>query len=94
MRGGSGGGGCASLPLCLALALVLIFSTATFSDASRRGGGGGAYDEFEIGRDTRRPSSGHFADQYLPRKRFPVPVSGPSRKHNDIGLQSWTSSVP
>ncbi|EXB41006.1 hypothetical protein L484_020741 [Morus notabilis] len=34
--------------------------------------------------------SGHFLD-YLP-KRIPIPYSGPSRKHNDIGLQSWRSS--
>ncbi|WOG97248.1 hypothetical protein DCAR_0416588 [Daucus carota subsp. sativus] len=27
---------------------------------------------------------------FLPR-RIPLPTSSPSRKHNDIGLQSWTS---
>ncbi|KAM6590601.1 hypothetical protein CsatA_013206 [Cannabis sativa] len=34
--------------------------------------------------------SGHFMN-FLP-KRFPIPKSGPSRKHNDIGLQSWRSA--
>ncbi|KAG2716336.1 hypothetical protein I3843_03G123400 [Carya illinoinensis] len=33
--------------------------------------------------------SGHFLG-FLPR-RIPIPASGPSRKHNDIGLQSWGS---
>ncbi|KAB1210294.1 Protein IDA-LIKE 2 [Morella rubra] len=33
--------------------------------------------------------SGHFLG-FLPR-RIPIPVSGPSRKHNDIGLKSWRS---
>ncbi|KAL3728918.1 hypothetical protein ACJRO7_033496 [Eucalyptus globulus] len=33
---------------------------------------------------------GHFLG-FLPR-HFPIPASGPSRKHNDIGLQSRTSS--
>lgn len=33
--------------------------------------------------------SGHFLG-FLPR-RIPIPASGPSRKHNDIGLQSWRS---
>ncbi|KAB2055812.1 hypothetical protein ERO13_A11G055800v2 [Gossypium hirsutum] len=32
---------------------------------------------------------GHFLG-FLPR-RFPIPASGPSRKHNDLGLQSWRS---
>ncbi|CAA7034791.1 unnamed protein product [Microthlaspi erraticum] len=30
---------------------------------------------------------------FLPR-HFPVPASGPSRKHNDIGLLSWHRSSP
>ncbi|KAJ0242104.1 Protein IDA-LIKE 2 [Hirschfeldia incana] len=30
---------------------------------------------------------------FLPR-HFPVPASGPSRKHNDIGLLSWDRSSP
>ncbi|ESQ31413.1 hypothetical protein EUTSA_v10005301mg [Eutrema salsugineum] len=30
---------------------------------------------------------------FLPR-HFPVPASGPSRKHNDIGLLSWHGSSP
>lgn len=34
-------------------------------------------------------NSGHFLG-FLP-KRMPIPASGPSRKHNDIGLQSWRS---
>lgn len=33
---------------------------------------------------------GHFSG-FLPR-HFPIPASGPSRKHNDIGSRSWTSS--
>ncbi|KAE7998278.1 hypothetical protein FH972_002837 [Carpinus fangiana] len=33
--------------------------------------------------------SGHFLG-FLPR-RIPIPASGPSRKHNDIGLKSWRS---
>ncbi|KAJ0249148.1 Protein IDA-LIKE 4 [Hirschfeldia incana] len=32
---------------------------------------------------------GHFLG-FLPR-HFPVPASGPSRKHNDIGLQAFLS---
>ncbi|EEF28977.1 conserved hypothetical protein [Ricinus communis] len=32
---------------------------------------------------------GHFLN-FLPR-HFPIPTSGPSRRHNDIGLQSWRS---
>ncbi|XP_021899937.1 protein IDA-LIKE 2 [Carica papaya] len=35
-------------------------------------------------------NTGHFLG-FLPR-HFPIPTSGPSRKHNDIGLQSWRSS--
>ncbi|GMN32932.1 hypothetical protein TIFTF001_003878 [Ficus carica] len=34
--------------------------------------------------------SGHFLD-FLP-KGIPIPSSGPSRKHNDIGLQSYSTS--
>ncbi|KAG2327081.1 hypothetical protein Bca4012_036034 [Brassica carinata] len=30
---------------------------------------------------------------FLPR-HFPVPASGPSRKHNDIGLLTWDRSSP
>ncbi|KAL5555670.1 hypothetical protein UlMin_037906 [Ulmus minor] len=33
--------------------------------------------------------SGHFLG-FLPKR--PIPYSGPSRKHNDIGLQSRSSS--
>ncbi|KAL5752078.1 hypothetical protein ACOSQ2_022585 [Xanthoceras sorbifolium] len=33
--------------------------------------------------------TGHFLG-FLPR-HFPIPASGPSRKHNDIGLKSWRS---
>ncbi|KAI4294767.1 hypothetical protein MLD38_040904 [Melastoma candidum] len=33
---------------------------------------------------------GHFLE-YLPRG-IPIPYSGPSRKHNDIGLQSSSTS--
>ncbi|GKV35453.1 hypothetical protein SLEP1_g43716 [Rubroshorea leprosula] len=33
--------------------------------------------------------TGHFLG-FLPR-HFPIPASGPSRKHNDLGLQSWRS---
>ncbi|KAL4387024.1 hypothetical protein GQ457_09G011760 [Hibiscus cannabinus] len=39
-----------------------------------------------------RPNSqytGHFLG-FLPR-HFPIPASVPSRKHNDLGLQSWAS---
>ncbi|XP_059624793.1 protein IDA-LIKE 2-like [Cornus florida] len=32
---------------------------------------------------------GHFMG-FLPR-RIPIPSSGPSRKHNVIGLESWRS---
>ncbi|KAG7034431.1 Protein IDA-LIKE 2, partial [Cucurbita argyrosperma subsp. argyrosperma] len=36
----------------------------------------------------KKPHSyGHFFG-FLPR-RIPIPASGPSRKHNDIGLRSW-----
>lgn len=34
-------------------------------------------------------NSGHFLG-FLPR--MPIPFSGPSRKHNDIGLKSWGRS--
>ncbi|PRQ49277.1 hypothetical protein RchiOBHm_Chr2g0120121 [Rosa chinensis] len=33
--------------------------------------------------------SGHFLG-FLPR-RIPIPASGPSRKHNGIGLKAWRS---
>ncbi|XVF61875.1 hypothetical protein PTKIN_Ptkin08bG0169400 [Pterospermum kingtungense] len=33
--------------------------------------------------------TGHFMG-FLPR-HLPIPASGPSRKHNDLGLQSWRS---
>ncbi|KAL4379069.1 hypothetical protein GQ457_02G017520 [Hibiscus cannabinus] len=33
--------------------------------------------------------AGHFSG-FLPR-HFPIPASGPSRKHNDLGLQTWKS---
>ncbi|WOG82118.1 hypothetical protein DCAR_0101280 [Daucus carota subsp. sativus] len=36
-----------------------------------------------------RPNSGHFLNN-MPR-RMPIPFSGPSRRHNDIGLESWNS---
>ncbi|KAI3418317.1 uncharacterized protein J3R85_013793 [Psidium guajava] len=42
------------------------------------------------GHPTKSQSIGHFSG-YLPRG-LPVPASGPSRKHNDIGLQSSRSS--
>ncbi|KAJ4838239.1 hypothetical protein Tsubulata_011306 [Turnera subulata] len=32
---------------------------------------------------------GHFLN-FLPR-HLPIPASGPSRKHNEIGLQGWKS---
>ncbi|KAJ8769095.1 hypothetical protein K2173_000870 [Erythroxylum novogranatense] len=32
---------------------------------------------------------GHYLN-FLPR-HFPIPTSGPSRRHNDVGLQSWKS---
>ncbi|KAL4276746.1 hypothetical protein HN51_059399 [Arachis hypogaea] len=35
---------------------------------------------------------GHFFG-FLPR-RMPFPYSSPSRKHNDIGLQSYSSTSP
>ncbi|CAN0877496.1 hypothetical protein LINGRAHAP2_LOCUS11918 [Linum grandiflorum] len=31
---------------------------------------------------------GHFTD-FLPRHLHLIPTSGPSRRHNDIGLQAW-----
>lgn len=34
-------------------------------------------------------STGHFLG-FLPR-HLPIPASGPSRKHNNLGLQSWRS---
>ncbi|EOA14286.1 hypothetical protein CARUB_v10027449mg [Capsella rubella] len=39
------------------------------------------------------PSSSKQFLGFLPR-HFPVPASGPSRKHNDIGLLSWHRSSP
>ncbi|KAI4365520.1 hypothetical protein MLD38_021499 [Melastoma candidum] len=42
----------------------------------------------------RQPEEiGHFLG-YLPRAEIPIPYSGPSRKHNDIGLQSSSASSP
>ncbi|KMT09205.1 hypothetical protein BVRB_6g133070 [Beta vulgaris subsp. vulgaris] len=37
----------------------------------------------------RYSNSGHFLG-FFP-KRYPVPSSAPSRKHNDLGLQNWRS---
>ncbi|KAB2617310.1 protein IDA-LIKE 4-like [Pyrus ussuriensis x Pyrus communis] len=34
-------------------------------------------------------NSGHFLG-FFPRRK-PIPASGPSRKHNGIGLRSWRS---
>ncbi|CAN8251617.1 unnamed protein product [Cochlearia groenlandica] len=42
--------------------------------------------------DVVSPSSRQFLG-FLPR-HFPVQASGPSRKHNDIGLLSWDRSSP
>ncbi|XVF58728.1 hypothetical protein PTKIN_Ptkin07bG0090200 [Pterospermum kingtungense] len=33
--------------------------------------------------------TGHFLG-FLPR-HLPIPASGPSRKHNNLGLQNWRS---
>ncbi|KAF8011932.1 hypothetical protein BT93_I0149 [Corymbia citriodora subsp. variegata] len=46
---------------------------------------------FKVNGDHPKSQSiGHFSG-YLPRG-LPIPASGPSRKHNDIGLQSSRSS--
>ncbi|KAK4780431.1 hypothetical protein SAY87_016537 [Trapa incisa] len=51
-----------------------------------------ARNEFKIRPKSRGAygDAGHFIG-FLPRG-FPIPASGPSRKHNDIGLQSLHAS--
>nr|GLL19632.1 hypothetical protein CICLE_v10026873mg [Ipomoea trifida]GMC62959.1 protein IDA-LIKE 2 [Ipomoea batatas] len=78
----SAGRGCLGLLLCLAL----IFSFSLSSCVGSRSG----VNVFKIGPGTHRSSTGHFLN-FLP-KRFPIPASGPSRKHNEIGLQTFTTS--
>ncbi|KAL4352691.1 hypothetical protein GQ457_06G034740 [Hibiscus cannabinus] len=44
-------------------------------------------DVFKV--EPKSQFKGHFLG-FLPR-RSPIPASGPSRKHNELGLQSWRS---
>ena len=46
-------------------------------------------NEFIFNSRPRYSNSGQFLG-FFP-KRFPVHSSGPSRKHNDLGLQNWRS---
>ncbi|XLS86795.1 hypothetical protein HN51_036961 [Arachis hypogaea] len=54
------------------------------------GGGHGSRDT-NVFKLKHKPEQqhGHFSG-FLP-KRMPIPYSTPSRKHNDIGLRTWTS---
>ncbi|KAH6769471.1 inflorescence deficient in abscission 2 [Perilla frutescens var. hirtella] len=65
--------------LVLLSAVVLILALGGHCNASR------SMNAFKI---KHRPqnSTGHFLN-FMP-KRW-IPASGPSRKHNDLGLQSW-----
>lgn len=44
---------------------------------------------FKLNPNTNYSGSDHFL--WFKPRRIPIPVSGPSRKHNDIGLQSWNA---
>lgn len=43
---------------------------------------------FRVNGPNKSRFSGNFFG-YLPKRKTPLPTSGPSRKHNDIGLQNW-----
>ncbi|PSS26662.1 Protein IDA-LIKE 2 like [Actinidia chinensis var. chinensis] len=66
--------------LWVVLVFIFIFGHCKGSRSS---------NQFKVMRP-KSQNSGHFLG-FLPR-RIPIPASGPSRKHNDIGLQGWTSS--
>ncbi|CDP04758.1 unnamed protein product [Coffea canephora] len=61
------------------LVVLIFFSIIGHSQGSR------STNAFKL--NPKSQNSGHFFNS-LP-KRFPIPASGPSRKHNEIGLQSW-----
>lgn len=61
--------------------LVLSFFFIDHSNATRT-----SHQFFKFNPNNNQ-NSGHFYN-VMP-KRFPIPASGPSRKHNEIGLQSW-----
>ncbi|CAN1199294.1 Protein IDA-LIKE 4 [Linum perenne] len=52
-------------------------------------GGRTSTNGFRVRDEGGRGGRGHFSN-FLPR-HLPIPTSGPSRRHNEIGLQAWRS---
>ncbi|KAK9012709.1 hypothetical protein V6N11_040747 [Hibiscus sabdariffa] len=70
------------------LLLLWLLLTLTFNVSHCHGSRATATNNvFKI--EPKSPYVGHFVG-FLPR-HLPIPSSGPSRKHNDIGLQSRRS---
>lgn len=83
-------------PQALLPLMILCFFFILHCDASRASSPSSVFytnPNNDHNKNTMR--RGHFLG-FLPR-HFPVPASGPSRKHNDIGLQAllspWSRSV-
>ncbi|CAN8269075.1 unnamed protein product [Cochlearia groenlandica] len=77
---------------CLLFLLIMIFFFCFFihnCDASRASSRSSVLYK-NPNNDNKNIMRGHFLG-FLPRSHFPVPVSAPSRKHNDIGLQAFLS---
>ncbi|KAM7514319.1 hypothetical protein LguiA_003902 [Lonicera macranthoides] len=76
--------GCLKRSSILLLWLVLVF---IFINVDQCQGSRSNTNVFKL--NPKPKNYGHFGG-FLPR-RIPIPASGPSRKHNEIGLQSWRS---
>ncbi|KAK8587663.1 hypothetical protein V6N12_022146 [Hibiscus sabdariffa] len=70
--------------LVLLVWFLLVFTSAVCHCSS---GSRLSTDVFKV--EPKSQFKGHFLG-FLPR-RSPIPASGPSRKHNELGLQSWRS---
>lgn len=78
------GNSCRRVPLMILLLwFIFIFITISHCHGSR------STNVFNLTPNSPHQQTGHFLG-FLPR-HFPIPSSGPSRKHNDIGLQNWRS---
>ncbi|KAL1221579.1 Protein IDA-LIKE 4 [Cardamine amara subsp. amara] len=75
--------------LLLLLVLILCFFFIHHCDASRFSSSTVFYRNPDNDHNKNSMRRGHFLG-FLPR-RFPVPASAPSRKHNDIGIQALLS---
>ncbi|KAG5245018.1 IDA2 protein [Salix suchowensis] len=70
-------------PLTLILCLFFLFFVFFFGYSH------GSRSTNVLNFKTKTQEEGHFLN-FLPR-HLPIPTSGPSRRHNDIGLQSSRS---